>query len=96
MQGNKEPIKKYNYKLPINLKIDWMIIVGIIMIILGFNFDEGEIDTIGYIGLTACLLWTICSFKRLVRIRIVGFWIAVFWIGVWLIITIEAIRQYIQ
>ena len=47
MQSNKEPIKKYNYKLPINLKIDWMIIVGIIMIILGFNFDEGKIGTIG-------------------------------------------------
>ena len=73
-----------------------MIIVGIIMIILGFNFDEGEIGTIGYIGLTACLLWTICSFKRLVRIRIVGIWIAVLWIGAWQIITIEAIRQYIQ
>ena len=26
------------------------------MIILGFNFDEGKIGTIGYIGLTACLL----------------------------------------
>lgn len=73
-----------------------MIIVGIIMIILGFNFDEGEIGTIGYIGLTACLLWTICSFKRLVRIRIVGIRIAVLWIGAWQIITIEAIRQYIQ
>lgn len=73
-----------------------MIIVGIIMIILGFNFDEGKIGTIGYIGLTACLLWTICSFKRLVRIRIVGIRIAVLWIGAWQIITIEAIRQYIQ